>query len=114
MILLPLNGLIMEAVSQVGDGDGTPQEVDVCRCMSRDNLPPLSCLCLRLCLWQVSKLTDGTKLWGAVASGSFVGRLTTGRVDDATRKMTWPSKGGGEVQGVYWFTGGAARLQFKF
>lgn len=54
--------------------------------------PPLSCR--RLCLWQVSKLTDGTKLWGAVASGSFVGRLTTGRVDDATRKMTWPSKGG--------------------
>lgn len=49
----------------------------------------------------MSKLTDGTKLWGAVASGSFVGRLTTGRVDDATRKMTWPSKGGGGVQEGY-------------
>lgn len=28
------------------------------------------------------------KLSGAVASGSFVGRLTTGRVNCATRKMT--------------------------
>lgn len=64
------------------------------------------------------------KLSAAVASGSFVGRLTTGRVDGATRKMTSSR----EVYIVWYeYTGlllhasccmlhaeEAARLQFKF
>lgn len=75
--------------------------------MSRHKLPVLSATASVSSSVSVAgvEIDRWNKLSGAVASGSFVGRLTTGRVDDAARKMTRQSGVGRGKGYITWYTG---------